>query len=62
MVGSAVRITGSTEKVYRGGAWSYPLSGFDSAVRDWITAVSRFNTIGFRVVLNQLPPQPPGSR
>jgi len=50
--GSA-RINGNTEdKVYRGGAWNYPLTGLESATRDWSKKSDSFDTVGFRLVIN----------
>jgi len=46
-------LNGSTgEKVYRGGAWDYPLKGLQSATRDWAKSSDAYSTIGFRLVIN----------
>lgn len=42
------------EKVYRGGAWNYPLKGLESATRDWAKKSDYFNTVGFRLVINDI--------
>jgi formylglycine-generating enzyme required for sulfatase activity len=52
-------LNGSTgEKIYRGGAWEYPLEGLASATRDWAKKSDAFNTIGFRLVINNFAAQP----
>ncbi len=46
-------LNGNTdEKVYRGGAWNYPLRGLASATRDWSKKSTALDTVGFRLVIN----------
>lgn len=58
--GSAWLDGDTDEKVYRGGAWDYPLNGLESATRDWAKRSDSFNTVGFRLVINDFVTQPKG--
>jgi len=53
---SARQNSSTGEKVYRGGAWDYPLKGLESATRDWGKRSDAYNTIGFRMVINDFAP------
>jgi formylglycine-generating enzyme required for sulfatase activity len=56
--GSAWSNPDNSEKVYRGGAWDYPQKELKSATRDWTDKSSRYNNIGFRLVINGFAPVP----
>ena len=53
--GSAAKNASSNEKVYRGGAWNYPPKELKSATRDWLNKDDRNNTVGFRLILTNMP-------
>ncbi|MCK4509931.1 MAG: SUMF1/EgtB/PvdO family nonheme iron enzyme, partial [Desulfuromonadales bacterium] len=50
--GSAWLGSGADEKIYRGGSWEYSIKELSSATRDWSSKSSRFNMVGFRLILN----------
>jgi formylglycine-generating enzyme required for sulfatase activity len=52
--GSAVLVSGCSERVVRGGAYSSPSAQLRSASRDRVDAQSRLDNLGFRVVRRDL--------
>lgn len=52
--GTARIVQGATHKVYRGGAWNYPMKGLKASTRDWARPTEKFNEVGFRLVLNEV--------
>ena len=58
--GSAWLAPNSDTKIYRGGAWSYPVTGLSASARDWEKRDAKHHDIGFRLIVTGLPLQAAG--